>query len=597
MARFAAALAAAAVPLTLARWLEHPERGAESAYLGTLVALLLMVVAALPPAGPRRRDPLPAAATLSALAVLALPVGPVRGATVVSLLVAAVAIALACRLGAPAGRWRDETALLLPVAVAVQVAFRGAALLTPSVDLHSVVVYVAMPLAVAAAGTLLTLRYGRTAVWIAAAAAVTFAGGFHVASTLALVAPAAGEILGRPPARRPTLGRVTAAAVLLAPFVWQQRTAALAVLVALGMAALAAGRAGNRGRAARLVLAATVTAVGLVAAFGAPLRPWTEALPALAVLAVALPLLPWSLLRDGRTAPGRLLPAVAGLALALAAARCAPDVSALALPAALLAFTLAAPAAADGAPSRGRGIALQAGWSVVLTVVAALLAAYPWLRPQPAAAALDLLRLDATGASALWLLVLATVAALLPVPAPLRRAALPGLLAAGLLYAVPHAAPPRPLAASPVAELDARSGQREIELTGPAGRPPAAISALIARCHLSYATQLAGGTPVFDLLLYGDGDDDEPAIRWTFRAGVETGEWAARRPDIAAALAHRTPPPFVTWVAPGGDFFGQTYRSRLELPRPVVPHRLVLRRRADLPRRVRVHVERLEGAP
>lgn len=588
-ARFAVALAAAAVPLTLAPFLEHPERAAETAYLGLLAALLLMTLAALPAPG-RRPDALAPAALLAVLALVALPPGPVRGLALSALLAAAVALALAQRLAAPARSWLRETAVLVPAAVAVQVLFRADGLLAPAADLHTLVVYGVLPPAAAAAAAFLAVRHGRAPVLIAAAGAVLLGGGFHVVSTLALVAVAAGELLARPPSGRPRAWRAAAVLVLVAPFAWQQRTAGLALLTGLATAALTVQGDGERPAWKPLAQGAVlVAAVG--AALALPLHPWADAASALALGLLLLPLLPWRLIRDARWAPRRLAGALVGVALALAAARCAPDVSALALPLALLCLVVARP---DGPGETLRhGVVLQGGWSAVLTLVAALLAGYPWLRPQPAAASLDLLRLDATGWSALVLVALATAAALWPGPPPFRRVQAPVLAGLLLLHAVPATPPPRPLIEAPGVELSraAPSVEREI---GPAA-PGHPISTLVAHSHLSYATPLPAGTPVFDLLLFAGGE--EPVARWTFRTGVETAEWAARRDDAAAALAHPPPAPHVVWVAPGGGFFGQSYRARHELPRGVEARRLVLRRRADLPPAVTVHLERLEAAP
>lgn len=50
------------------------------------------------------------------------------------------------------------------------------------------------------------------------------------------------------------------------------------------------------------------------------------------------------------------------------------------------------------------------------------------------------------------------------------------------------------------------------------------------------------------------------------RAGVGTGEWAARRPDVERTAVLRSPPAWISWVA--GDFFGQRYRALWTLLEP-----------------------------
>jgi hypothetical protein len=69
-------------------------------------------------------------------------------------------------------------------------------------------------------------------------------------------------------------------------------------------------------------------------------------------------------------------------------------------------------------------------------------------------------------------------------------------------------------------------------------------------------------------------------VGWTLRAGDDTGEWAARRPDVARA-GTRTPAAWVSWVA--GDFFAQRYRCGWTLEKPL--------------RSSRLRIERVPGAP
>jgi hypothetical protein len=67
---------------------------------------------------------------------------------------------------------------------------------------------------------------------------------------------------------------------------------------------------------------------------------------------------------------------------------------------------------------------------------------------------------------------------------------------------------------------------------------------------------------------------------WVLRAGEGTGEWAARRPDVARTGAP-APSPWISWVA--GSFLGQRYRSAWTLPRPE--------------RALSIRVERAPGVP
>ena len=223
--RFAVVVAACAALLAFGRFVDEPGAAAETAYLAVLAAVLLGAVAALDslPGG----DPLPrraltglsCAATLTVLAAWTLLAGPGRGAAVVTLLAVTVAWAGFRRLSAadvfapPPAAASPEVRLvlaalraagpLLPLAVALQALLRGRELLLPRLDLHTLVVFLAMPAAAAAAVALLAVRRGRGPALLAGATAVLLAGGLDVAATTALVALAAGELLRRPAGLRP----------------------------------------------------------------------------------------------------------------------------------------------------------------------------------------------------------------------------------------------------------------------------------------------------------------------------------------------------------------------------------------------------------
>jgi hypothetical protein len=87
-------------------------------------------------------------------------------------------------------------------------------------------------------------------------------------------------------------------------------------------------------------------------------------------------------------------------------------------------------------------------------------------------------------------------------------------------------------------------------------------SGLALQSSLSNAAGLAPGTAVARVRLLGG----DAAVELVLRSGQDTGEWAARRPDVAAAAPGTAPSPWLAWVA--GEFFGQRYRARLPLPRP-----------------------------
>jgi hypothetical protein len=90
---------------------------------------------------------------------------------------------------------------------------------------------------------------------------------------------------------------------------------------------------------------------------------------------------------------------------------------------------------------------------------------------------------------------------------------------------------------------------------------PGRVAAVAVQSSLQNAAGLADGTPVARLRLQSTGDAD---IEVVIRAGRDSGEWSARRSDVAAGALLHSPAAWVSWVA--GDFFGQSYRTRLTLP-------------------------------
>lgn len=189
--------------------------------------------------------------------------------------------------------------------------------------------------------------------------------------------------------------------------------------------------------------------------------------------------------------------------------------------------------------SAGFGIAV-----LVLLVPTALLDAYPWRRGDPLAATL-------------------------------------GLLGRGpALLATPGTAL---LAPETSVSIDAAFPARQKDL------PLHLISSLILDSALSNAAGLANGTPVAVLSLT---DWDGRTIERILRAGMDTGEWAAKRPDVAETARLVSPDPWITWIA--GDFLGQRYRMRWDLPVPGRFARIRVERSKDLPAEVGVTVHQVE---
>jgi hypothetical protein len=190
------------------------------------------------------------------------------------------------------------------------------------------------------------------------------------------------------------------------------------------------------------------------------------------------------------------IPAVV-LSSALLLMRGAPDLSMAAGPLALAVLYL------------GRKILIVPAVVIaVLLGATSLLASYPWLRHEPLQDALGLFaHIPASGT-------------------PILPAATSAVLDA----------------AHPVWKADV-AGKR--------------VGTVVVESSLSNGAGLTNGTPVATVRLRGR---DGRISSWVLRAGHETGEWAARRPDVAASSVLVSPPAWISWVA--GDFFGQRYRAR-----------------------------------
>jgi hypothetical protein len=269
----------------------------------------------------------------------------------------------------------------------------------------------------------------------------------------------------------------------------------------------------------------------------------------------------------------------------------------------------------------------QGVWSAALALGVALLAAYPWLRREAATGALGLVGLEpgwgAAPALAAAVVVPAAATALARAMGermPWRRAVSgspaaegstgwtgpgldgrpgrPGLAArpavwAGALVAVAVALAPsgggRTVVRREVAVLDRARPRLAVALDG------APVSAVAVESNLAHAAALQAGTRAATVRLLGGG---ERRSEWTLTVGRDTGEWAARRPDVAAGAALAAPPAWLSWVAldRGRAVFGQRYRGRFSTGAPVAAERLEVERDPDLPAAVTIALYRLETA-
>lgn len=347
-------------------------------------------------------------------------------------------------------------------------------------------------------------------------------------------------------------GESAIAALLLAPplvvFPADQllRSATVVTLLAIAVAVAAA-------RLGPALAARGDTGVARVAglAFAANLvlhadRLWTRPLPLLAlvglVVAPCLAALSWRLLAAE--------PAFATLSL-LAAFAAGPGWSA--------ASCLALLALAAVRRSTGRQ-ALARALSPVLLAAPAF-AHEPWPIALGLATAVGVALLSApaslarAGRSAIAALAFA---ALLAGGMPWKR---PAPLSAALAAAItpPLRTVERPIAAE---SRVLRSGATTLELP----LSGEAIRAVVVDSFVSDSLALPCGTAVGRVQVDGV---EGTAWEGEVRVGADTGEWAVRRPDVAAAIACRALAPSLYWPKPDGRFFAANYRTRFLLPRQV----------------------------
>ena len=532
-------LAALAAMASFAGREADPFGAAESGYLAVLA------VAVLIPVGFLARWPaleLGLGSVLATATVWALPRGPGRGAVVVMVLAAALVVAAGRRLL----RGGAGLEVLIPLALGVQALLRGDLLFDPTASVRTLVALLALPVAGALAVWVLSQRHGLVLALIAGGTAVALAPGFNVAATLSLIALAAGDLLGREEMGWPV--KLAAWVALLAPVLWNPGP---------GVAAAVCG----------LALWRPAVAVPVAAGMGWMFQqPWNL----MARQIAWLPLLVPAVLVPDRE---RLWSALAAL-LVVATVPQVPDLSTLAAPLGLAALSMR---------RSGAVTVPQRVWTGVVLGGTALLASYPWLREEPLAGAVSLLGLPPGLLLAAWVAAVFLGLAGLGVwmgrgwGESLRATRLAGLagacLALALLLGMPEPGRELLVPETPVV-IDAGHPVWEAGITGIKGQ---VVRSVVVESNLSNGVGLPPGTPVAVVRLR---DLAGRTVDWTLRAGEDTGEWAARRPDVAQ-MGTRTPPAWVSWVA--GDFFAQRYRSRWTLPAPA--------------RVSGIQIERAPGAP
>jgi hypothetical protein len=113
-------------------------------------------------------------------------------------------------------------------------------------------------------------------------------------------------------------------------------------------------------------------------------------------------------------------------------------------------------------------------------------------------------------------------------------------------------------------------------------------SSVVVESSLANGATLPPGTPVAILRLR---DASGRGVDWMLRAAKETGEVAARRPDVARE-GRPTPPAWISWVA--GDFFAQRYRAETWMERRYRFVKLRIERAPGLPADVEIAVYQVE---
>jgi hypothetical protein len=244
----------------------------------------------------------------------------------------------------------------------------------------------------------------------------------------------------------------------------------------------------------------------------------------------------------------------------------------------LLLLPAAAAAAADALTAAARGwgvaaaaaaLAAQGGWHAANTLVLVALAGLAYtLRARIAPLGAGLIPAIAGGL---------LVALVTPVAAFPWLASRPLAVVAHLPFEVAASARAEDLLAGEVL-LDTAHASREWALARPVGE-------VVVISNLANAAALPAGAAV---VMVEAQASDGGISRWTLRNGRETGEWAARRPDVAA------PAPRAWQSAVEGEFFAQRYRAvwRLGAAREISRLRLV--REPGLPRETVVAIFALE---
>ena len=569
LARFVVALAACGAIQALARSQAHPAGAAESVYLALLVGGVLAAIAALAPRPGRETL---GTALLAVAGTWIVGHGPHRGALVALILVVGLTVAAArATRSSPAGVLAAP-GRTIALAVGLQMLARGDLLLPPLLDPRTLVSLLALPAVTGVALHVLARSFDATPVWVAGGAVYVLSPGWNVTTTLALAALAAGTLVAD--AELPAKLRIAAGVALVVPPLWDP---GLGLLFTLGGLTFVIREA----RASWLVSTAGITVLVYT--------PFARTGDELAEFwATLLLLLPAALAarRDRRAFVLR------GAFYGLVAAVVGQGPEALAGGAALIALAV---------PAESAVATLQRVWTNTLVLAVTLLAAYPWLRENTWSEALELVGITTLGTAMILIPGLVVGLALLAEVAARRLGRAPGgemggrslagwttavfavVIAAAVLRAMPVTVVV-PIAFEPVT-LDADQPDTRHRF------PATTISGGVIDTHLIHGENLPFATPVAEVRLRREG---EILGRFELLAGLDTADWAAARPDIAARPGFRAPDAWLSRLAPAGTFFAERFRSRFRLPEATAATSLVVRRHKELPADVEIVIYRLE---
>jgi len=558
-ASVAVVLAAGASLFLLAAAQADPQAAAETRYLAFWSTAVLLCAAGL------SRQPsfeLAGSTLLLVLAGWVVPAGPVRAATFGLLLTASLGVALLRRLADHSNG--IDWSFWVPAALGAQFLARSDQLLTNPMEPKALVGLVVLPLAAAWSLGLLGRSRRVGAALLIGGVCLLLVPGWSVAVILSL----AGVVLGSQSVAGETNRWIRLGGLVLvtvAAYTWHPGLPAVILLTALLIAS------GERWVGPAAVSLAVAIALVLLPG----VRAWDESLLQAGLLLVLLPAAPLV----GRKDWPRVISA---LLLALLAARTVPLPGALAAPLAAVALAL---------PRGETYVTLQRIWTGTLLAGSLLLVAYPWLRVEPLSDTLRLFGVGGGWSSVLGVLIGFLVIAWLAEMAQARkhRALLPAALALGALAVATLLQLPSSsaysLAGTPIVMTsEQHEVVRDLE-------PDVQVVSVVIDSYLENSTSLAAGTPVAEVTLdMEDGNHQH----WLLRVGIESGEWAARREDVASLEGFQAPPPWLTWIPGGSEIFAHRYRARWDLPEPATATRITIARRPELPPEVGIAIFRLE---